>query len=318
MNPEPSILSKYLQSHFPNATYQAAYESSFCGFWIQKQLSQSGISCIVVHAADIPTSDKEKRHKNDRSDSRKIAKSLRAGQLEPIYVPDDIALDDRCITRYRKSIVKDITRNKNRIKALLYLFGIHMPHKYQKNRWSGSFINWLATHPDIQDSKRIILNRLLDQLSYSRNQLADVHKQYREMARSGRYCTPVRCLLSIPGIGLISAMTWILELVDIRRFPKFDNLCSYVGLVPSENSSGEKTTTGPLDNRGNRILRTALIESARVAARKDPDMSLTYLKLSNRMEKNKAIIRVARKLLNRIRFVLINEVEYQPQVTSNN
>ena len=86
------------------------------------------------------------------------------------------------------------------------------------------------------------------------NQLAEIHRLYRQMAKSKRYSTQVQCLLTLPGIGLISAMTWVVEIIEIRRIPKFDNLCSYVGSVPSESSSGDKISTGPLDKRGNRIL----------------------------------------------------------------
>ena len=112
MNPSPKELSKYLQKNFPNASYLAAYETGFSGFWAQKQLESSGVDCIVVYAGDVPTNDKERRHKSDKVDCRKIAVSLRANQLKAIYVPEDCALSDRELLRHRSQVVRDITRIK--------------------------------------------------------------------------------------------------------------------------------------------------------------------------------------------------------------
>jgi len=316
MPPDPKQLSNYLKKHFPNGNYQAAYESGFSGFWAQKQLQSHGVSCIVANAADIPTNDKDRRHKTDRNDCRKIAVALRAIQLRPIFVPDDNALCDRTLIRHRSQIVKDITRVKNRIKSILYFIGIPIPVQFQYNRWSGAFLDWLSRHKDMEGALRTTIDSHLDQLSNLRTQQAQMHKQLREMAKDPKYKNNVRLLMTIPGIGLISAMIWIVELIDIKRFTRFDNLCGYVGLVPGEHSSGEKHYHTGLDNRGNNILRTLLIENTWIAVRKDPALIQAYYRLSKRMSKNKAIIRIARKVLNRIRFVLANQKEYQISIAN--
>ena len=100
-------------------------------------------------------------------------------------------------------------------------------------------------------------------------------------------------------------MSILTELETIHRFPSFDELCSYVGLIPSSNSSGEKEAIGDLTSRGH-VLRSMIIESAWTAARIDPALNISYNQYCKRMEANKAIIRIATKLLNRIRFVLKN------------
>lgn len=127
--PRPEVLANYLYRHFPNADYHSAYEAGFCGFWIDQQLRALGISNLVVNPSDIPTTDKEKRRKNDRGDARKIAKELRNGNLEGIYVPDKDILQDRLLLRTRKKLLSDIKRCKNRIKSQLNFFGV----KSQRN-----------------------------------------------------------------------------------------------------------------------------------------------------------------------------------------
>jgi transposase len=105
-------------------------------------------------------------------------------------------------------------------------------------------------------------------------------------------------------------MSIITELEDINRFNSQDKLCSYIGLIPSTKSSGENELTGDITRRGHAFLRSALIESAWVAARIDPAMNICYNQLCQRMEPNKAIVRIARKLLGRIRTVLKNKNPY--------
>ena len=105
-------------------------------------------------------------------------------------------------------------------------------------------------------------------------------------------------------------MIILTEIETIDRFDSFDKLCSFIGLVPTMHSSGEKEMTGEITHRGNNFLRSAIVESAWVAARKDMALNKSYHDYCKRMEPNKAIIRIARKLLNRIRYVLKNNEPY--------
>ncbi len=312
--PEPGILKRYLNRHFPQGNYYAAYEAGFSGFWIYDGLNATGIKCIVVHSADIPTTDLERRRKNDPRDARKIARSLRAGELKPIYVPPKWAREDRGLIRLRESIVKDGTRIKNRIKALLHFHGIKSEH-IQDRRWSGVFIRWLESLKLSNDQGTETLKSNIRQLSDNRTELTRITKEIRRLSTTERYKKPVSLLISIPGIGLLSSMTWLTELVDIDRFKSIDYLSSYVGLVPSTHSSGETDQVGCLEKRGNKKLRTLLVENSWVVIRKDPGMFRAYTTYCNRMHGNKAIIRIARKLLKRIRFVLIHETQYEVGLT---
>ncbi|MBN2167575.1 MAG: IS110 family transposase [Marinilabiliaceae bacterium] len=109
---------------------------------------------------------------------------------------------------------------------------------------------------------------------------------------------------------MITAILIILELEDVCRFKSLDQLCSYVGLIPSTSSSGDKDIVGEITSRGHSRLRTAIVETSWVAVKNDPALLMAYSKLCKRMEPNKAIIRIAKKLLNRIRYVLKNQNEY--------
>ena len=144
-----------------------------------------------------------------------------------------------------------------------------------------------------------------------REKLLFITKHIRELSKNKKYLHQVNLLRSIPGIGLITAMTLLTEIEDISRFKDLDNLCSFVGLVPSTHSSGEKEIDGGITPRSNSFLRSIIIESAWIAVRNDPALLLAYEKLCIRMKPSKAIIRIAKKLLNRIRFVLKNNAIYE-------
>ena len=110
--PKPEALTGYLRKHFPGARYLCTYEAGYFGFWIHDALKQQGVDCLVAHPADVPTKDKERRNRNDTVDARKLARSLRNGELTALYVPERKALEDRSLVRMRMSMVKKQTRCK--------------------------------------------------------------------------------------------------------------------------------------------------------------------------------------------------------------
>jgi len=111
-------------------------------------------------------------------------------------------------------------------------------------------------------------------------------------------------------------MVLLTEIVDISRFKSLDQLASYVGLIPGEDSSGDREVHTGLSYRRNAYLRVLLIESSWVAVRKDPALLMAYNRLIKQMPKNRAIVKIARKLLNRIRYVLKNQQPYESGVVS--
>jgi transposase len=309
---DPKVLFNYLSKHFPKANYYSVYEAGYCGFWIHRQLKDLGINNIVVNPADVPTTDKEKKQKADPVDSNKLAKHLRNGDLEGIYIHDSGVLEDRTLMRMRGTINKEITRYKNRIKAELSFFGIEIPKQFQNDYryWSNPFMQWLSELQLSRESGTLSISILVDHVKHLRQDLLWVNKKVRELSRQEHYRKNVSLLMSIHGIGLLSAMVILTELADILRFSNQQKLSSYVGLTPTSHSSGDNQVHGEMINRGNKYLKKILIESAWVAARRDPGLHRDFLDYCTRMQRNKAIVRIAKKLLNRICFVLKNQVPY--------
>jgi transposase len=311
-DPKPDVLYQHLVNNFPGGTYYSAYEAGYCGYWIHNKLKELGVKSIVVNPADVPTTGKEKDQKTDPRDSRKIARSLKNGELEPIYVPSLKTLEDRTLVRTRSMLVKDITRNKNRIKSFLYFHGIDIPETFTKNKnhWSNRFFNWLDNIEMKEPSGKSALNIIVTTVKILRTQLLQTTKQIREITKTEYYQNQVQLLRSVSGIGLITSMLILTELESIDRFHNMDKTCGYIGFVPSTHSSGEKDKTGRLTKRGHSILRSAIIESAWIAVRHDPALSLSYHIYCKRMDPNEAIIRIAKKLVSRIRYVLKNNKPY--------
>jgi transposase len=314
--PKPEALHHYLVKTFPGGTYYSAYEAGFCGYWIHNKLLELGINSIVVNPADIPTTGKEKVMKTDPRDSIKIARSLRNGDLKPIFVPSIKTLEDRGLVRTRATLVKDLTRYKNRIKSFLYFHGIEFPEAFSKpqTHWSNRFNQWLENIEMTELCGKSSLDILLDQSKHLRTSVLQVTKQIRNLAKTDSYKIQQELLRSIPGIGFLSAMVILTEIETIDRFTTLDQLCGFVGLVPSTNTSGEHEVIGSITPRGHSVLRGTIIESAWIAARYDPVLNICYHDYCRRMEPNKAIVRIARKLISRIRYVLKYNCPYECSV----
>jgi transposase len=144
----------------------------------------------------------------------------------------------------------------------------------------------------------------------TRSNILNVTRQIRGLSRSGAYQDSVGLLKSIPGIGALTAMTILTELETMERFGPLDRLCGFIGLVPSTNDPGDNDKAGDIAPRGHSVLRGAIIESAWVAARVGPALAKCYHEYCRRMDGNKAIIRIAKKLVGRIRYVLKNKKKY--------
>jgi len=312
--PRAAVLGHYLQHHFPGALYFAVYEAGYCGFWIHDQLLQQGIRCIVVNPADVPTKNKERRGKRDRVDCRKLARSLRNNELEGIYVPPRAKLEDRSLIRTRLSMGRKQSRCKNQIKSMLLFYGIDIPEQREMGHWSRRFLQWIEGIRMERASGDLALKFHLEELYHLRQILAKLNRAILALARTEEYRPWVSLLRTVPGISTLTAMIVLLELGEMARFPSLDQLCTYVGLIPDIQSSGEKEHVGGITQRGHSYLRWLLVEASWVAVRKDPAMMEAFHEYSKRMKKSKAIIRIARKLLNRIRYVLKNQAEYVPCV----
>lgn len=311
MNPSPEELYKYMTKNYPGGTYHSVYEAGFCGFWVHRRLSELGFKSKVVNAADIPTTQKEKDQKRDMSDAGKQCRELEKGSLKSIYIPDIYHQHLRSLVRLRSRLVRDRTRVKNRIKGFLHFNGILIPSHQELSHWSRPFITWLSTLRFSESSGNEYMAICLGQLENIRQDILTITRRLRAHIRQGPGKEIVfDYLLSVPGIGFTIAVTLYSELVEMRRFARFDQLTNYVGLVPSVYSSDEKEINRGITRRRNSYLRPLLVEAAWIAVRKDPALTMAFGELSKRMKKQDAIIHITKKLLNRIRYVWYQKTKY--------
>lgn len=313
-DPNPDILSSYLKRNFPGANYHAVYEAGFNGFATCRQLRKAEINCSVIHPADVPTTEKEKLQKTDPIDSRKLARALRSKEFRAIHIPDISLEADRALVRQRFRIMKDVTRMKNRVRSLLYQFNINVPDRFtasQRRYWSAIYIKWLKELPLDMESLRQTLDNYIHIGEILRKELLQLNRQVRNLSQTDRYRDNYNLLITSPGVGLMTAITFLVQIGDIKRFDRLDDLCAYIGFFPTMHGTGDKMQTGEMVRRGRKELKVMLIEAAWEAARLDPAMMASFNHLSLRMNKNKAIVRIARKLVSRMRSMLLNQTVYQ-------
>jgi len=308
--PDSEKLVKHLHRHYPNGTYKAVYEAGYSGFWICDELQERGVDCIIVNPADVPTKGKERRHKNDRVDSRKLGRELRDKELRGIHIPDPSIRADRSLVRVRTQTVRKQTRCKNQIKSLLSYYGIKLDADIQYKYWSRKFIDWLQSIEFDHSEARTTLDHLIDELLFFRQSILRMTRHIRQLSRLPRYAENVQLLLSVPGVGILTAMILLTEIIRIDRFKSLDQLASYFGLIPTEDSSGDRKSDGTITPCGNKFLKHIIVEATWIAVRKDPALNCKFENLAKRMKKQKAIIICAKSLLNRIRYVLKNQQCY--------
>ncbi|GHV55105.1 hypothetical protein FACS1894181_18830 [Bacteroidia bacterium] len=258
-----------------------------------------GSPCRIKTAGRVYSIHKEKAHKDDRRDSRKIARGLRNGELEAIYVPLRKTIENRMLYRARIAIVKDLRRCKQRIKAMLNFLGIGQPFIFSApgTHWSRRCMDWLAGIKMEHDTGGYALKMLAGKAEELRKRLLDTNKEIRKLSCSEAYKDDYKLTGSIPGIALIPGMAFLTEIEDTNRFPGTDRFAAYVGLVPSCHSTGGHEHVGGITPRGQKQLRGMITGSAWIAAKIDPALHLAFCNLCKRMEANKAIVRIARKLL---------------------
>jgi transposase len=310
-DPCPERLHKHLNSRYPGAKYKIAYEAGFCGFGIQRSLSKyPDVECIVVNAADVPTSDKDKKRKTDKIDARKISRELAKGELEGIYIPDPVMEHARSLIRQRSRLVQDQTRCKNRIWHLLMFSGLKLNTDKPKQYWSRRFIESLRNLALTDDGLKQALQLAVDEYMTIRELLKKAIRYVRQLSVQNLFASVQKYLRSIPGIGLVNAMIVHTEIMEMKRFGSLDALCCEAGIVPDTENSGETKNEKGITHRCNHYLRPAIVESSWTIIRKDPAMLMKYRQYCQRMPENKAIIKIAKHLLSRIRYVWLYQKEY--------
>jgi len=314
--PCAATLAAHLQKNYPGGRYFSAYEAGFCGTGIHEQLCKLGITNIIVHAADIPATDKQKKNKTDVHDSRSIADYLEKGKLTGIYVMTREQQELRSLFRLRESKVKDVTIVNNKLKSFLMFFSIELPDAIlKKQHLSVKALQWLSNLEMASTAGAITLRQHIEELKYQRKQLYQITKLLREQIQATDPQT-YRCLLSVPGIGGVTAMGLIAEIADFSRFDDPDQYSSFLGLYPWEDSSGDTIKTKGMQPRCNRHLRPLLVEASWMAIRKSPALFAYYSKHAVRNSKQ-AIVKVARRLAMIAKGVATTQQLYQADYLQN-
>jgi len=306
----PGALFTHLRKRYGEAHFSCVYESGPFGSSLCRSLWAAGLDCMVVNPADIPNTNKESRSKSDPVDARKLALHLAARLLHPIYVPSEKLQKQRSLIRFRKKLWGDLVRSKNRLKSELIFQGITVPKQYDNKHWSHNFLDWIEQQALKEEDLKETLLLMLEEVKLLRVLLLKTERKLRELMWSEDFKVKSELLRSIPGVGPLTAMLLLLEVGDVSRFKSFDALNRFVGFCPDSHSSGESQKHSGISIRRHNQLRSMLVEAAWQLIRRDTAMLDNYRQLCTRMKGQDAIIRIARKLLRRIRAVMLSERMY--------
>jgi len=285
----------------------AVYEAGYFGFWLFDRLTDHGVECIVTPPSLIPQ-EHGNRVKTDRLDSRKLARLLAKGMLKRVWVPSSEERFHRQVIRRRRQLVSDRVRTQNRIKSELQLYGIDLPAP--RGRWTQVYFTNLQRIKFKNYWMNQSFSRLLEQYDFLCLQIDKQTKLLKQLAQLPLYRDRVKILCSIPGIGILTAMEILLELQDVSRFRRAEQLAAYVGLTPSQYSSADKIRMGRITGIGKNTVRSALVESCWHLIRKDKAMRKRYEQIKARSGGKRAIVAIARRLLLCIRRLLIDNRPY--------
>jgi transposase len=234
------------------------YEAGPCGYQIYRHLTAKGFDCTVVAPSLIPRQSGN-RIKNDRRDALMLARLHRAGELTAVHVPlaEDEAMRD--LIRAREDAKGDEKKSKQRLLAFLLRSG----QRYcGRSLWSQAHRRWLADIKMPHPSQQIVLQEYIDTLTQNRLQVERLTEQIRQLLPQWPMAPVVSALCSLRGVSLIVAVTTVAEIGDFKRFQHPEQLMNYLGLVPSQHSSGQTVKHGPITKTGNSHVRRMLVEAA--------------------------------------------------------
>ena len=251
-------LAKQFQSKYPNATLHFVYDAGPCGYWIYRLLTSLGHCCYVIAPSLIPKKPGEKI-KTDKRDALKLAKLLKSEDLTPIYVPEPEDEAIRDLSRARETAMKDLKDAKYQLKALLLRNNIN----YHGNaNWSLQHLRWLTELILPHPTQQIVLQEYLQTINERIARLKRLDNELEHHVKNWRYYPVVKAIQALRGVRLLVATGVVAELGDLTRFDHPRKLMSYLGLVPSEHSSGGKRHIGAITKCGNTRARRLLVEGA--------------------------------------------------------
>lgn len=234
------------------------YEAGPCGFWLHRYLHKKGLECSVVAPSLIPKRSGD-RVKTDRRDALQLARLHRAGELTAIHVPgiDDEAVRD--LSRAREDAQRDLKSAKFRLKAFL----LRQDIRYEgQARWTAAHMRWLARMVCPTPAQQIVFQEYLRSINEQNERLVRLEQALRDQLQHWWLAPVVEAIQVLRGVQFTTAVTLVAELGDLTRFTHPRQLMSYLGLTPSEYSSGSKRQQGGITKSGNIHARRALVESA--------------------------------------------------------
>ena len=233
------------------------YEAGPCGYGIQRQLSALGHECIVAAPSLIPKRPGD-RVKTDRRDAASLAKLHRAGELTAVWVPDPGHEAMRDLVRTRLDAVRALRRARQQLSGFLLRQGCH----YGRPAWTKLYRRWLAGLKFEQAVHHIVLEDYIEAVEAAEARRDRLTAQIAAMLPDWTLAPVVAALQTMRGMALVNAATLVAELGDLSRFGNPRQLMAYLGLVPSEHSSGARVKRGGLTKAGNSAARRLLIEAA--------------------------------------------------------
>jgi len=237
---------------------RCVYEAGPCGYELQRYLTKNGISCEVVAPALIPKKSGD-RVKTDNRDARKLGRLYRAGELTVIYIPEPEQEAVRDLTRSREDAAQDVTRKRHQLSKFLLRHG----HRYRDGKsWTRGHRKWMKGICFEINFLKTVFEEYLLALEQAEERLERLTREIEEIAVRPEHQPIISALMVLRGVQVITAMTIFFEIGDLRRFGRAKDFMAALGLVPSEYSSGSKTSRGSITKTGNSHIRRVLIESA--------------------------------------------------------
>ncbi|MCK5681309.1 IS110 family transposase [bacterium] len=234
------------------------YEAGPCGYTIYRYLKGNGTDCAVIAPSKIPRQSGD-RIKNDRRDSLTLARLHRAGELTPVYVPDQADEALRDLVRARDDAQKALRKSKQQLNAFLLR---HNRSFTGKTMWSSACFNWLSDISMEHPAQQFTLQEYINTVEDNDKKVKRHTVQISELSKESRLYPLILALQTMRGVSLVVASTLAAELGDLKRFETPSQMMAYLGLVPSESSSGPKVKRGSITKTGNGHVRRVLVEAA--------------------------------------------------------
>ena len=251
-------LLKKLEAAHPGVALKVCYEAGPRGYPLCRFIRQHGAGCIIVAPSRVPRQPGD-RVKTDRRDADQLARLLRAGELTGIYVPDpqDEAVRDLIRARYQ------VSKQQHRARQQLKMFLLRQNIRYAGTKpWTQKHLNFLATVKLPFAEQQFVFQEMVNVITEAGQRLERYEKEIESVVEGWRWQPVVQALMSLRGVALLTGATLVAELGDLHRFASAPQLMSYLGLCPSEHTTGETRKQGGITKMGNGIARKAMIEAA--------------------------------------------------------